>query len=37
MALFLDGAARGEAHVDASCLRDLAPPPFFLSLNGPAP
>lgn len=37
MAQFLDGAAHGQAHVDASCLQNLAPPPFFLSLGGPAP
>jgi pimeloyl-ACP methyl ester carboxylesterase len=37
MAQFLDGAARGKASVDAACLKDLAPTPFFLSLNGPAP
>ena len=37
MAEFLDGAAHGAAHVDASCLRELKPPPFFLTLSGPSP
>ncbi len=36
MAQFLD-AAHGKASVDAGCLKDLAPAPFFLSLNGPGP
>jgi pimeloyl-ACP methyl ester carboxylesterase len=37
MAQFLDAAARGNASVDAGCLKDLAPAPFFLSLSGPGP
>jgi pimeloyl-ACP methyl ester carboxylesterase len=37
MARFLDGAARGDDKPDTSCVKSVTPPPFFLSLNGPAP
>jgi pimeloyl-ACP methyl ester carboxylesterase len=38
MATFVDAAvAGGKLDVDTSCTRKLRPPPFFLSLNGPAP
>jgi pimeloyl-ACP methyl ester carboxylesterase len=37
MAQFIDGAAAGKPKVDAACLQGLLPPPFFISLNGPAP
>lgn len=38
MAGFINAAAASPGtHVDADCLRNVAVPPFFLNLNGPAP